>query len=98
MLSYDIDRLPQGVEAVRYTSPDGSYVLILYESEASLSSPALRGEILDCASGKRWNIYWQYRPSGRECAWVDNETVRINDQTLNIHHDRCDYRRDAEGK
>lgn len=97
-LSYDMDRLPEGVETARCVSPDGKYVLILYESETSLSSPALRGEILECASGKRRNIYWQYRPAGRDCVWVDNETVRINGITLNIHHDRYDYRRDKSEK
>lgn len=94
-LSYDINNLPDGTEISRCISPDGNHTLILYESETSLSAAALRGEILDNSKGKRWNIYWQYRPTDRNISWKDNDTVIINEIELNIYKDRYDYRRDS---
>ena len=90
---FDMKRLPTGEYLTEETSPDGTYTLKAYVSIKSLSSDAVRGELVfNKRNGKTKNIYWNYRESTAEIEWLDNETVVINGHTLEVPNEKFDFR------
>ena len=81
--------LPEGELQSTYTSPNGSKKLNIYlVNGGSLSANAIRGEIE--TSNKKYNIYYCYRNCDFEVnvVWKDNNTVIINNETINIKKDK----------
>lgn len=90
---FDMSRLPTGEYLTEQTSPDGTYTLKAYVSSPSLSSDAVRGELVfNERDGKTKNIYWNYRESTAKIEWVDNKTVVINGHTLDVPNGKFDFR------
>ncbi|WP_409368460.1 DUF5412 domain-containing protein [Lysinibacillus sp. 38-6] len=90
---FDMNRLPKGEYLTEETSPDGTYTLKAYLSSPSLSSDAVRGELVfNERNGKTKNIYWNYRESTAKIKWLDNKTVVINGRTLEVPNERFDFR------
>ncbi|TKI53641.1 hypothetical protein FC756_23100 [Lysinibacillus mangiferihumi] len=90
---FDMNRLPRGEYLTEETSPDGTYTLKAYLSSPSLSSDAVRGELVfNERNGKTKNIYWNYRESTAKIKWLDNKTVVINGRTLEVPNERFDFR------
>ena len=90
---FDMKRLPTGEYLTEETSPDGTYTLKAYVSVKSLSSDAVRGELVfNERNGKTKNIYWNYRESTAKIEWLDNKTVVINGHTLEVPNGKYDWR------
>ena len=90
---FDMNRLPTGEYLTEETSPDGTYTLKAYVSVKSLSSDAVRGELVfNKRNGKTKNIYWNYRESTAKIEWLDNKTVVINGHTLEVPNEKFDFR------
>lgn len=90
---FDMNRLPTGEYLTEETSPDGTYTIKTYVSVTSLSSDAVRGELVfNERNGKTKNIYWNYRESTAKIEWLDNQTVVINGHTLEVPNDKYDWR------
>ena len=90
---FDMKRLPPGEYLTEETSPDGTYTLKAYVSGTSLSSDAVRGELVfNKRNGKTKNIYWNYRESTAQIEWLGNKTVVINGHTLEVPKGKYDWR------
>lgn len=90
---FEMSRLPTGEYLTEQTSPDGTYTLKAYVSSPSLSSDAVRGELVfNERDGKTKNIYWSYRESTAKIEWLNNKTVVINGHTLDVPNGKFDFR------
>ncbi|WP_407920415.1 DUF5412 domain-containing protein [Gottfriedia luciferensis] len=91
---FDMNRLPEGDYLTKETSPNGEYTLKTYVSSGgATTSFAIRGELVFNKRNKKTkNIYWNYRESTADIEWIDNDTVVINGHTLNVPHDKFDFR------
>ena len=97
---FSMHNLPKGEFLCEAISPQGTYTVNLYESNTALSAGGIRGEVVNNKTGKKQNIYWEYarnlyeaRSSGTEIIWLDDDTVVINSQQLNLPNDVYDFRR-----
>jgi len=96
--------LPQGEYIGESTSPQGTYIVKLYETNPALSAGGTRGEVINNITGKKKTIYWEYNrnvPKGgvllNTIKWEDDETVIINGKKLNVKKDVYDFRRKGHG-
>jgi len=89
---FNINSVPKGDYMDEFVSPDGSYTVKTYESNAALSATAYRCEVVDNNTNKSRNIYWGYRELSLEVVWESNEVVIINDRELNVRKDSYDWR------
>lgn len=88
-----MESLPKGEFLVEESSPDGKFTLKAYVTNGgATTSYAVRGELVfNEKNGKTKNIYWNYREDA-EISWVDNDTVIINNHTLNVPKEKYDFR------
>ena len=85
--------LPSGEKIESCASPYSGAVLEVYRVRGSATvDDAIRACVV-FENGKQKNIYWNYHESEADVQWLDGETVQINGNTLNIHHDVFDFRR-----
>lgn len=79
-------------------SPDGKHLIKTYFHDAgSLSADAVRGELVNLHSNSTKNIYWNYPDTDPYIEWIDNDRVRIGDQTLHISKkETYDWREDSK--
>ena len=91
-----MESLPKGEFLTEESSPDGKYTLKAYvTNEGATTSYAIRGELVfNEKKGKTQNIYWNYREDTAEISWVDDDTVTINNRTLDIPKEKYDFRYD----
>jgi hypothetical protein len=91
---FDMDRLPAGEYLTEETSPDGTYTLKAYVTNGGATTPyAIRGELVfNEKENKSKTVYWDAREETASISWTDPDTVVINGHTLNVPHDRFDYR------
>lgn len=89
-----MESLPKGEFLVEESSPDGKFTLKAYVTNGgATTSYAVRGELVfNEKNGKTKNIYWNYREGEAEISWVDNDTVIINNHTLNVPNEKYDFR------
>lgn len=89
-----MESLPKGEFLVEESSPDGKFTLKAYVTNGgATTSYAVRGELVfNEKNGKIKNIYWNYREEDAEISWVDNDTVIINNHTLNVPKEKYDFR------
>lgn len=89
-----MESLPKGEFLVEESSPDGKFTLKAYVTNGgATTSYAVRGELVfNEKNGKTKNIYWNYREEDAEISWVDNDTVIINNHTLNVPKEKYDFR------
>ena len=89
-----ITGLPAGDFLAAYESSSGEYTINIYLCDGGATTDySIRGELLINATGFRKNVYWNYHEYDAVVKWVDNETVTINNHTLNIHNEVYDFRR-----
>ncbi|MGL4761160.1 MAG: DUF5412 family protein [Sarcina sp.] len=68
-------------------SPDNKYKLNLYLNSGNASVDfSIKGE-LENQFGMKKNIYYKYHEKIGEAEFIDNDTVIINNETLDIHTD-----------
>lgn len=93
-LFVSMESLPKGEFLVEESSPDGKFTLRAYVTNGgATTSYAVRGELVfNEKNGKTKNIYWNYREEDAEISWVDNDTVIINNHTLNVPKEKYDFR------
>ncbi|MGF3104455.1 DUF5412 domain-containing protein [Rossellomorea sp. DUT-2] len=91
---YDMDRLPKGEFLIEESSPDGKYTLRAYVTNGGATTAyAVRGELVyNEKEGKRKNIYWNYREETAEITWTDEDTVVINEVSLDVPGEEFDFR------
>lgn len=90
---FDMSHLPEGSLIKESESPNGNYTIKTYVSETSLSSPAIRGELnYNNIKKQPKNIYWGYRQDTVKIEWIDESTVIINNNKLNVLKDKFDFR------
>ena len=75
-------------------SPDGKNTLRIYSVEIDGIGTAVRGEIV--STDRTYNIYWETGTTSAIAAWVDDSTVDINGNTVNINGKPYDSRRQIE--
>ncbi|MFP3888390.1 DUF5412 family protein [Priestia filamentosa] len=75
-----------------------SHVLKTYfHYGGSLSSDAVRGELVSVQTNNKRNIYWNYPDVDPYIVWTDNDTIKIGNQTLNVAKgETYDWRDDDE--
>lgn len=89
-----MESLPKGEFLGEESSPYGKFTLKAYViNGGATTSYAVRGELVfNEKNGKTKNIYWNYREGEAEISWVDNDTVIINNHTLNVPNEKYDFR------
>ena len=76
------------------TSPDKKYTITAYlNNGGATTSYAVLCTVKNNKTGKKKNIYWQYRCENAEIIWKSDEIVIINGIELNVSKDTYDYRR-----
>lgn len=91
---YSLENLPQGVLNYPVMSPNGQATLRIYSVEIDGIGTAVRGEVI--TEEKTENIYWETGTTTAIATWVDDETVEINGNTVNINGKPYDSRRAIE--
>lgn len=88
-----MDDLPQGELMETVYSPDRTYRInsFLVSGNATVDF-CVRCEVVENSSGKKRNIYWEYRCESSDVEWIDNTTVKINGENLNVLTDSYDWR------
>lgn len=91
---YVMSRLPEGEYLTEETSSDGKYTLKAFVTNGgATTSYAVRGELVfNEKNNKTKNIYWNYREESATITWTDNDTVVVNGQTLDVPHQKFDFR------
>ncbi|MEA5136725.1 MAG: DUF5412 family protein [Candidatus Fimivivens sp.] len=81
-----------------YPSPGGTYILTTYLNNRHNMTVdfAVLGRVKNTKTHLSRNIYWQYHCNIAEVEWLDETTVVINDQVLNVKKDVYDYRKNSE--
>ncbi|MGN7468355.1 DUF5412 domain-containing protein [Brevibacillus sp. SAFN-007a] len=92
---YSMSHLPQGTLIEQSISPSGEFTVNAYlVNGGATTALCVRGELQNNKTGKRKNMYWDYRIDKAEIVWINNETVSINGHVLSIKNDTFDWRRE----
>ncbi|PHJ39784.1 hypothetical protein P378_01385 [Desulforamulus profundi] len=92
---FSLSYLPEGTLIKQSLSPNGEYTVNAYLVDGgSLSSNAVRVELQNNKSGKKRNIYWDYRINTVEFTWINDTDIIINGHKIDIKKDTYDWRRD----
>lgn len=78
--------LPTGEYLKSLESPNSAYTLKAYRySGGATVDWSLRVEVVNNSNNKKYNIYYRYHDYDAEMEWLDDNTVKINGKSLNIH-------------
>lgn len=73
-------------------SPNGSYTMNLYlQNGGATTAYGVLGELICNTDGAQKNIYYEYRTNSTNCKWIDEYTVIINGQKLDVRYDTYDW-------
>jgi hypothetical protein len=91
---YDMNRLQKGEFLTEESSPDGKYTLRAYVTNGGATTAyAVRGELVyNEKEGKMRNIYWNYLEETAVITWTDEDTVVINEVSLDVPDEEFDFR------
>lgn len=91
---FDMNRLPVGEYVTEKTSPDGTYTIKAYRTNAGeTTSYSIRGELtFNNSTQKTKNIYWNNREDTAKINWLSNDKVVINGHTLEVPNEKYDFR------
>ena len=93
-LFLDTQRIRGQEEIAVSDSPTGAYTVTAYRNDGGATTAyAVLCSVRDNQSGRRRNIYWQYRCEDAQIEWLDETTVRINGVVLDVRSDVYDFRR-----
>ena len=94
MCSSGMENLPEGELIETVYSPDETYKINSYLVSGNATTAfSVRCEVIEIATEKVRNIYWNYRCERAEIEWLDNINVRINGVDLNVQTDSYDWRK-----
>ncbi|MBQ3022986.1 MAG: hypothetical protein IJD91_06705 [Clostridia bacterium] len=75
------------------TSSDNKYTIKAYRNNGGATVDwAVLCTLTDNETKNTKNIYWQYHEKEATIEWIDNDTVKINNITLNLPDDTYDWR------
>lgn len=90
---YSMSRLPQGEFISETVSSDGKYTIKAYLCNGGATTDyAVRGELINNGNNKVKNIFWQYRVTDANFIWLDNDTVKINGNEIDLPNGKYDWR------
>jgi Family of unknown function (DUF5412) len=90
---YNIERIEPGELIFEKTSPSGTYTVRTYLNNGGATvNYAVLGVLYSNEKNDSKNIYWQYEESAGIIKWVDEDTVKINGEKINIPGGKYDYR------
>lgn len=94
-LFFDLDRIPKGTLLTEQISPNKTYTIKVYNSDAgATTSFSILAELhFNKEKKKPKIIYFQYKESTAFIKWKDDNTVIINNVELNLPNEKYDYRR-----
>ncbi|MFP7225869.1 DUF5412 domain-containing protein [Priestia filamentosa] len=95
---FSLQGVPKGKLIRKVESPNGKYVVKTYfHYGGSLSLDAARGELINVQTNRKRNIYWNYPDADPYIFWIDKDTIKIGNQTLNVNKgETYDWRDDDE--
>ncbi len=92
---FDIQRIEGQDKIVEVLSPSNEYTVTAYlNSGGATTGWSVLGSVTYNETGKTKNIYWKYECEEADIYWVDEKTVSINGEKLNVSTDIYDYRRE----
>ncbi len=81
----DLQRLRGQEYLEEATSPNGTYTVTAFlDNGGLLSDYSVLCTLRENPSGKTKNIYYQYHHKSVRLEWLDDETIKINEQILNV--------------
>ncbi|PRX67208.1 hypothetical protein B0G93_13117 [Bacillus sp. V-88] len=91
---YNIERIEPGELISEKTSPSGEYTVRTYLNNggATVSYAVLGVLFSNEKNNDSKHIYWQYEETAGEIHWIDEDTVNINGQKINVPGGKYDYR------
>ncbi|MFP7416591.1 DUF5412 family protein [Priestia filamentosa] len=95
---FSLQGVSKGKLIRKVESPNGKYVVKTYfHYGGSLSLDAARGELINVQTNRKRNIYWNYPDADPYIFWIDKDTIKIGNQTLNVNKgETYDWRDDDE--
>lgn len=89
-LFYDLDRIPKGNLIAEETSPNKTYTIKAYTSDAgATTSFSVIAELhFNKLNKKPKIIYFKYKEENASIQWIDDSTVIINNVQLNLPNDK----------
>lgn len=92
---FDIQRFEGQKKIEEVSSPGNKYTVTAYlNSGGATTGWAVLGTVTYNETGKVKNIYWNYKCEEADIYWVDEKTVSINGEELNVLKDMYDFRRE----
>lgn len=91
---YDLTDLPTGNFLYSAMSPDGEKTLSIYRVDVEKIGYGIRGEIVSQNGAK--NVYWETNTAVAIATWLDDNTILVNDRTVDINGEAFDSRRNIE--
>ena len=92
---FDIQRIEGQNELTVSQSPNGKYTVTAYLNDGGATTGfAVLCTVKDNESDKEKNIYWNYHCNSADIKWVDEDTVDINGEVLDVETDTYDFRLD----
>ena len=89
-----MDNLPKGEFVSAHDSPSKEYTLYIYLCGGNATTDfSIRGELVNNSDNNKNNIYWSYHEQEAEVEWIDEDTIVINEKTLDILKDVYDFRK-----
>ena len=84
----------EGQEFINETiSPDNKYTIKAYKNNGGATVDwAVLCTLTENETKKTKNIYWQYHEENAVIEWLNDDTVRINQVTLNLPDETYDWR------
>ena len=95
---FSMANLPKGKHIYRSSSPSHKYTFDAYLCDGGATTDyAIRGEIIDNHTGKKRNIYWDYKVNIVESRWITDSSIIINGKKItNVEKDKYDFRNSKE--
>lgn len=95
LMFFDIQRFEGQKKIAEVSSPNDKYMVTAYlNSGGATTGWAVLGTVTYKETGETKNIYWNYRCEEADIYWVDEKTVNINGEELNVLKDIYDFRRE----
>lgn len=91
---FDIQHIKGQEFICESTSPNEKYTISAYLNNGGTTTAyAVLCKLKNNSTGKKKNIYWQYRCEDAEITWKSDEIATINGIELDVTKDVYDYRK-----
>lgn len=93
-ITSDINYLPKGQYLFSSKSPQGSFTIDVFLCDGGATTDyGIRCSVTD-QIGQTRNIYWNYHEKEAIIVWTDDNTVIINNHSIDVRSQKYDYRVD----